>query len=285
MLTIDLATHLTESWAAVGAVVWSGNRDPERAFVSVYHPQSRVWSPAHQVDIGPAQLGRYSRTVAVAISGDRTVHAVRGMSDPDFRDNDPPSGIWAGSSTDFGTTWSPPQRIASDCRRVNDLAVTLDGTLVAQLICNDGPDRSVPAMVVRWPDGAWRSWGPVERIATPQRAGEQIAFVAPAYDPAADRLVAVWTCCAFVLFATPETTHYASWSVPGSGVWQPGVDATRVPLVFGARSAFETVSAQARNSRSGWIAWIERQQRVELRSFTLNQIVPVDQYQLPGGRP
>jgi hypothetical protein len=58
-----------------------------------------------------------------------------------------------------------------------------------------------------------------------------------------------------------------------------------VPLVFGARSAFETVIAQARNSRSGWIAWIERQQRVELRSFELNQIVPVDQYQLSGGRP
>ncbi len=105
-------------------MVWSGNRDSERAFVSVYHPQCRVWSPAHQVDSGPAQLGRYSRTVAVAISGDRTVHALWGMSDPDFRDNDPPSGIWAGSSTDFGTSWSLPQRTASDCRRVNDRAAT-----------------------------------------------------------------------------------------------------------------------------------------------------------------
>lgn len=361
VLTIDLATHPTESWAAVGAVVWSGHRDPERAFVSVYHPQSRVWSPTHQVDIGPAQLGRYSRTVAVAISGDRTVHAVWGMSDPDFRDNDPPSGIWAGSSANFGTSWSPPQRIASDCRRVNDLAATLDGALVAQLVCNDGPDRSVPAMVVRRPDGTWllperlpipawyfsegslvivgegddaravgilfagqgglpmayliskrlagtgpwhvevhplaapggalgermwhvrglvferpsgdpqaapgiiftwadaeaggayaltsldggQTWGEVERIAAPQTAGEQIAFVAPAYDPAADRLVAVWTCCAFALFATPETTHYASWSVPGSGVWRPGADAARVPT----RRACRWSSGRARPSR------------------------------------
>jgi hypothetical protein len=400
VLTIDLAAHPTENWAAVGAVVWSGNSDPERAFVSVLHPHSRRWSPAHQVDLGPAQLGRYSRTIATAITGDRVVHAVWGMSDPDFTDNDPPSGIWTSQSVDFGGTWSPPQRIATDCRTVNDLAATTAGSLVALLVCHDGPDRSVPTLVVRSPDGVWQpperldvpvwpfsdgaivitgegeaaravgllfageggvaraylvskeltsadpwlvqtrtlatggstfgermwhvrglsferpqsamdappaivftwsdaeaggayamtsldggaTWGAIETIALPQSRNEQIAFVTPAYDPAADRLVAVWTCCDLAQFAMPATTHYGAWSAPDSGIWLPEQDAPRVPLVLGSRSAFETVTAQARNSRMTWIAWVERQQQVVIRSLDLNQVIPIDAY-TTGGRP
>lgn len=392
VLAIDLPTHPTENWAAIGTVVWSGNEDPERAFVSVYHPQSRRWSPAHQVDVGDAQLGRYSRSVAVAIGGDQTVHAVWGMSDPDFADNEPPSGIWASASQDYGATWAPPQRIAADCRTVNDLAATLDGRLIALLICHDGPDRSVPALVMRQPDGTWlpperlsipvwhfsdgalvivgegseahaigllfagqggvaqgyllrtplaspaptqierlrldpppevmlsermwhvrglvferpgtmqpaitftwtaadaggayamssldagQSWGALEHIAAPRTSDEQLVFAVPAYDPAADRLVAVWTCCGFAQFSVVDTTHHASWSVPGSGIWQPDTAAPRVPLVLGAAAAFETVSAQARNSRMAWLAWIERRQQVQIRSLDLNQVIPVDEY-------
>jgi hypothetical protein len=398
VLTIDLATHPTENWPAVASVVWSGTEDPERVFVSVFDPNSGTWSSARQVDTGDSRIGRYSRTVAIAITGDRTVHAVWGMSDPDFSDNDPPSGIWTSSSSDFGQSWSTPQRIATGCKRVNDLAATPDGTLVAQLICDDGPRSTVPAMVIRQPDGAWlqperlpiptwyysegavvvtgagdeaRATGVLfagsgvptayimtRRLAVPNQwvvqalplhapAGERlglrmwhvrglaydrpgpvgplqsaisftwsdaehggayamtsanggatwsapapvvparppadtIAFVAPAYDPAADRLTAVWTCCAIDDWESHGTTHFGSWAVPGEGRWHlvdtPGQPSTRMPLVLGARSAAQTVSAQAEGSRTAWFAWIEGQQRVEVRSLDLNQLIPVDQY-------
>jgi hypothetical protein len=394
VLTIDLATHPTESWAAVGAVVWSGTDDPERAFVSVYHPLSRRWSAAHQVDLGAAQLGRFARTIAVGITGDRQVQAVWGMSDPDFADNDPPAGIWASASADYGASWAPPQRIASDCRQVDDLATSTEGDVVVMLICNDGPNASTLAIVTRRPDGSWlpldrlnipvwyysagsvvitgsgadaravglvfaeqgghpvgylvsrrladsgpwqiakvdaapadgqmtglrmwyvrglaftrqsgqqglifswtdtersgayavtsldggRSWGPVETIIPGSGKLNDVVFVAPAYDPVADRLVAVWACCGFTQFSTGNSTHYASWSVPGSGTWRPEPDAPPIPLVLGSRSAFETVSAQASNSRTAWVAWVERQQRIEIRTLDLNQVIPVDQYPQP----
>jgi hypothetical protein len=398
VLTVDIATHPTENWPAVASVVWSGTDDPDRVLVSVFDPRSGTWSSARQVDIGPSAIGRYTRTVAIAITGDRIVHAVWGMSDPDFSDNDPPSGIWTSSSADFGETWSTPERIATGCRRVNDVAASSDGTLVVQLVCDDGPRASVAAIVVRQPNGAWStaerlpvpawyysegavvitgegreakavgvlfagsgvpttyfmsrriadsgdwrvrqkqlatpsaiplgirmwhvrglayersnaesgpsqvltftwtdaefgsayaitsldggaSWGSVERIASPIAAGGQIAFVTPAYDPAADRLAAIWTCCGDDSWEAQGSTHYASWSTPGNSIWQaiyaPGQPGAPIPLVLGARSAAETVSAQAHGSRTTWLAWIERQQQVEVRSLDLNQLIPVEQY-------
>jgi hypothetical protein len=155
VLTTDIAVHPTEGWPAVAAAVWSGNDNPERAFVSVYNPNTRTWTPAHQVDIGASALGRYTRTVEVAITGDGVVHAVWGMSDPDFSDNDPPSGVWAAESHDYGMTWSTPQRIGSDCRQVNDMAATLQGWLVVGLVCHAGIDQVRPAIATRNPQGVW----------------------------------------------------------------------------------------------------------------------------------
>lgn len=398
VLTVDIATHPTENWPAVASVVWSDNDDPDRVFVSVFDPRSGTWSSARQVDVGPSAIGRYTRTVAIAITGDRLVHAVWGMSDPDFRDNDPPSGIWTSSSADFGESWSTPQRIATGCKRVNDVAASPDGALVVQLICDDGPRASVAAMVVRQRNGVWSaleplpipvwyysegaviiagegrearsvavlfagsgvptayfisrriadsgdwqvrekqlvapsaiplgirmwhvrglayersnagsvpsqvitftwtdaefgsayaitsfdggaSWGDLERIASSIAAGGQIAFLAPAYDPAADRLAAIWTCCGDDAWEAQGSTHYASWSTPGNPTWRvvhaPGQPGAPIPLVLGARSAAQTVSAHAQSSRTTWLAWIERQQQVEVRSLDLNQLIPVDQY-------
>jgi hypothetical protein len=129
VLALDLAVHPTEGWPAVGAVVWSGTSDPERVMVSVYNPVARRWSIARQVDLGPSQIGRYSRTVAMAVSSDREVHAVWGLSDPDFADGDPPMGVWASSSADFGERWSEPIRVTEGCRRVISF-------------CPDGRDES-----------------------------------------------------------------------------------------------------------------------------------------------
>lgn len=399
VLGIDLAAHPTEGWPALAAVVWSGNDDPERVLLSVYQPATRAWSSARQVDVGESRLGRYVRTAQVAVTGAGEVVAVWGMSDPDFRDNDPPSGVWSSASRDFGVNWSIPQRVATDCKAVNDLAASLDGWLAALLICNDGPNASRPAIVIRQPDGVWRapellpfqswyysagalaitgsgeqakvtglvlsgqnelplaflvgrnlasaepwqvqtrpitaeigrlltprmwyaralaydrtlpdgttapaltfswtesyaggafaltsldggaSWGEVEVITAPANPAELISFAAPAYDPTADRLTAIWTCCGYDQWTVNSTTHFASWSVPGSGVWFPAgrtaADTERVPLITGSHSVFETVTAQAAGSRITWLAWVEQQQRVEVRSLDLNQIIPAGEY-------
>ncbi|NTU83801.1 MAG: hypothetical protein HGA45_31250 [Chloroflexales bacterium] len=390
ILNVDLAVHPTEGWPAVAAAVWSGNDNPERAFVSVYNPVTRTWTPAHQVDIGPSALGRYVRTVEVAITGDGLVHAVWGMSDPDFSDNDPPSGVWAAVSRDYGETWEAPQRIGADCRQVNDVAGTLGGWLVVGMICHDGPTHVQPAIATRSPAGEWTlerlpgaiwyfsegavavaddgaagqatvmflsgpngamafpprallyskalgtsapwslaardivipgieegprtwharalvyrpagatadvvtflfsdasrwnvyaltsqdgglSWLPSELVVAPH-GGERIAFASPAYDGASHRLVAVWTCCVEGGWNDSEpSTHYLRWSVPGSGVWQDPTPGQRVPLITGARATSELVTAQARNARSAWIAWIEGGKAVEVRSFDFATVLP-----------
>jgi hypothetical protein len=388
VLTTDIAVHPTEGWAAVTAAVWSGNDNPERAFVSVLNPRTRTWTPAHQVDIGPSALGRYTRTVQVAIAGDGVVHAVWGMSDPAGSSATP--GVWAAESRDYGMSWSAPQRIGDDCRKVNDVAASLDGWLVIGLVCNAGPNAVQPAIATRSPAGAWslerlpgavwyfsdgaialaedgdslratvmflsgpngqvvppprlllftttlgsgapwqlvtrdidvpgvaeggrtwnaqalvyrrpeaaadsitllfsdasqwngyaltspdagQSWLAPELVVAPQ-AGEQIAFTAPAYDALTNRLAAIYTCCAEGGWNNVlPSTHYLRWSAPGSGVWRDPTPNERVPLVLGSRATGATVTAQARNARTVWVAWIEGGNAVEVRAFDLATVLP-----------
>lgn len=381
VLTIDLAVHPTENWPVVGSVVWSGTEDPERALVAVYNPAARRWSPALQVDVGNAGLGRHARHIEVAVTPDATVHAIWGMND--LASGDP--GVWASFSTDYGAHWSPPQQIAAPCSMVNDAATSISGYLIVLLVCAPGGADSAPTLVVRTPDGTWlapvriavpvayysegsvvvtnddrravavmlsayggvptalllttslsnptdwqvqsrsisgsrywsargvaytrpdgtpgitvtwsesdasgdayaltsldggQTWGAAETVAATQPSA-WAGFVAPAYDPVADRLAAIWTCCAdrgATMWDMAATTHYSHWSVPGSGSWQPLQPGPRVPIVLGSRAADETVTAQARNSRMVWIAWIEQLNRVEVRSLALDQVIPSDQY-------
>jgi hypothetical protein len=397
LLTLDLATHPTDSWAALATVVWSGNQDPDRVMVSVFHPDTHTWGVARQVDLGPAQIGRYSRTVAIGITGDSTIHVVWAMSDPDFRDGDPPAGVWASQSHDYGVQWSVPQRIASDCRRVNDLVANADGQLAVLLTCDAGrqgqpvvvlgnaqgwqpperldlpvwlysegqlllygqgdaatlvglmlaerqqqsvaylfrrrlvsgdpwelrarpiilPQQQPTGLRMWYPHGlvfprpdqpdqvglifSWssadddiagiyaltsldggRSWGPVEPVVYQGQTRARMLFAPLAYDPRADRLVVIWSCCADTRWQVAPSTHYARWSRPGSGLWWPP-DSADSPLVLGARVAAESVTAQAANSQQTWLAWIEQQQQIQVRSVALNQIIPADQYLSPTG--
>jgi hypothetical protein len=398
VLVIDIAAHPSAGWPAVASVVWSGNEDPDRVFVSVYNPTVNSWGSARQVDLGAAQIGRYSRSVAIVITGPDEVVVVWGMSDPDFDDNDPPSGVWTASSMDFGLSWTPPQRIATGCRRVNDIAATPEGVLVVQLNCDAGPSAAVPAMLIRTADRQWqtlerlavpiwkysegslvitgqgadaravgivlagspnrpiaylasrrlfdtgswtirsreisvpgveigtrmwnvrglaydrhlpdgqiepaltftwtggdapsgvfaltsrdggRSWGAVEPVVYFGQSGAKALFAAPAYDPAADRLVVIWTCCADAGWVWVEATHYVRWSVPGSGLWQTpgGEDPDQlIPLTLGSRAAAHTAAAQTPGSRMAWLAWVETLQRVEVRSVDLNLLIPIGEY-------
>jgi hypothetical protein len=111
--------------------------------------------------------------------------------------------------------------------------------------------------------------------------GAPAVFAAPAYDPIADRLVTIWTCCREVQYARVPVTHYASWSVPGSGLWTPINGINRVPTILGSRSAHRTATAQAPMSRSTWVAWVEGPNQITVRSFDLNTIIPADQYPTP----
>jgi hypothetical protein len=106
-------------------------------------------------------------------------------------------------------------------------------------------------------------------------------FAAPAYDPVADRLVAIWTCCMEAQYERVPVTHYASWSVPGSAFWTPLLGMSRIPTIIGSRSAHRTATAQAPMSRWTWVAWVEGPNEITVRSFDLNKILPPGQYPTP----
>lgn len=156
------------------------------------------------------------------------------------------------------------------------------------------PARQREGMVFTWTDrdaghvysitslDAGLSWGEVESVASfAENDPTRTAFAAPAYDPLADRLVTIWTCCNAAQYDPKPTTHYASWSVPGSGTWLPKANGPLTPLAFDSRAAYTTAIAQTANSRIGWIAWVDAQRTLNVRSFDLNQIIPVDQYPVP----
>lgn len=158
ILTADLAVHPTEGWPVVGAIQWTGNREPERAFVRALNPEAGMWDVTQNVDLGTSGVGRRFRSVAVGVTPDRTIHAAWGS--PDY----PRLGVWASASHDFGRSWSAPQQIAPGCMFVLDLAASLDNRVVAIAVC-PVDQRSVSlAVVTRSADGVW---GEPERIAAP----------------------------------------------------------------------------------------------------------------------
>ena len=130
------------------------------------------------------------------------------------------------------------------------------------------------------------SFGPVVPIVLDDTAagtGAQApaVFAAPAYDPVADRLIAIWTCCTEAQYERVGVTHYASWSVPGSATWFPPLGGGRVPSILGSRSAHRTATAQAPMSRWTWVAWVEGPNEITVRSYDLNKIVPSNHYPTP----
>ena len=135
------------------------------------------------------------------------------------------------------------------------------------------------------PDGGL-SFGPVAPIvlddtATGTGAQAPAVFAAPAYDPVADRLVAIWSCCRDALYGGVASTHYASWSAPGSVLWTPLLGMSRVPTIIGSRAAHRTATAQAPMSRWTWVAWVEGPNAITVRSYDVNRIIPANQYPTP----
>ncbi len=406
---VRVAVHPTQGWPAVAVMQrFNEGSDPIQSFVRVLNPHTGQWSAAQQVDIGESSNGmdRFGAAL-VGITGDGVVHAVWGGSDGE-PDNPDAGGIWTSQSSDYGTTWSAPQRILTHCWNPLDMATTPSGQIVVLASCwtlvggdaqphtefaiRDGSDRWLPPQhlaldswfgavavagdgidlritaltmpfvrddptighligkyladpgpwqvrtvplippgvadpgALRWqahhlsftrllPDrqvstGLIFTWSDVERAhaysltsldgglsfgpvapividdtATGTGAQAPAVFAAPAYDPVADRLVAIWSCCRDALYGGVESTHYASWSVPGSALWTPLLGMSRIPTIIGSRSAHRTATAQAPMSRWTWVAWVEGPNVITVRSYDLNTIIPADQYPNPTPTP
>ncbi|CAA9289242.1 MAG: hypothetical protein AVDCRST_MAG93-3766, partial [uncultured Chloroflexia bacterium] len=131
-------------------------------------------------------------------------------------------------------------------------------------------------------------WGDVETIAAFAPDAEDAPdhrYAVPAYDVRTDRLVV------FVVRGDPSVpkpgngTHYAFWSVPGSGDWHPRQVPGRydqlIPLISGATSASWTDAAQAGNASYVWLAWIDDDRVLRVRSFPFTLVVPADQRSTP----
>jgi hypothetical protein len=146
---LDLAVHPTENWPAVAMMHRQSLLDePIQLYVRVFDPFSKRWGVAQQVDVGASSAGRDSNgSIAVAVTGDRTVHAVWGASDAD-------GGLWTSASSDFGANWSEPERMATNCTLVTDLQATVDGQLVALAMCGRLPTH--PTLLVRRANGQWQ---------------------------------------------------------------------------------------------------------------------------------
>jgi hypothetical protein len=169
-----------------------------------------------------------------------------------------------------------------------------DGTVRTGITFMWSGRRRASAYALSSFDGG-RSWGEVEPIVSyegnSEETGRRIEHVVPAYDVVADRLLAIWVCCGDPR-EHQSATHYASWSVPGSGVWHASLQAKAddppdlapdqpVQLALGGRSVSDMAATLASNSRKTWIGWIEDRQEIKVRSFELNQMIPVDQYPTP----
>ncbi len=133
-----------------------------------------------------------------------------------------------------------------------------------------------------------QSWGNTEAVVVyhdPEEGQPPLLdhrFSAPAYDARADRLAILYVASDTQSTFPPIGTHYAGWSVPGSGRWfpsaVPGSYQARIPLVTGAERAAYTATAQTSNASYFWLAWVDRYQHIKVRSLDLNLIIPIDQY-------
>jgi hypothetical protein len=154
---VEVAAHPSEGWAAVASVWFDdhGGSDggPSRAiFVRVFNPKANAWGATQQVNPPPAEDGNgLYGGVALAITGDSTVHAVWGGA---FTPGKP---VWYAQSADYGATWSAPVQIGRNCYSVAKMAATLDGQLVVLALCTppSGTFDVRPGLIVRRADGRW----------------------------------------------------------------------------------------------------------------------------------
>jgi hypothetical protein len=297
-LALDMATTAAGDIVVLASCYTRvGNGATFHADMLVRHPNG-TWEP-------PAQLAAPATFGAVVIAGDGATTTAYALTIAHPSQGDPRQLYLLAKRLAVPGEWNIQTRAFAvdgiDSSELGDFGINVRAMTFARSVGGtsqrgivfmfSGRNRASAYGLSSLDGGA--SWGAVEPIAfrahEPETSGYTIGWAAPAYDPAADRLLALWTCCADASGATVEATHYASWSVPGSGVWTPelrtGVDAPRVPIVLGSRSAASSVTAQAKNARVVWVGWVEQGNQIHVRTLNLNQIVPVGAYPLPTLRP
>ncbi len=191
---------------------------------------------------------------------------------------EPPPGLYASTATAYlfrGTTF----------RRPNGQ----DGIIFTWSVYGGNAVHALTSL-----DGG-QSWGSIETIAAYASVSDandpppDHRWSAPAYDARSDRVIMFLVRRDLDDVAWPGNgTHFAFWSVPGSGVWTPRqgpeVYEPVIPLISGATSASWTDTAQTANSSFVWLAWVNRWKQLQVRSLDLNLIIPPDQYPLPTPR-
>jgi len=286
---LDLATSAA-GWIVVLAQCYARAGDQVRLYAGLLvRDPAGMWAPLARLPAVPATFG------AVVIAGDgaaaravalTTAHGPQGDTRTLYLTARPLAGAdaWTTSTRAFAVAGIADGDLGDFGVHVRGLTYTRPGQALPALtfmFCGRGQARAYA--LTSSDSGA--SWGQVEAIAS-FSDGRQLTSVTPAYDVAADALIALW-----VAGDGDAATHYGSWSVPGSGVWQPALrPGVATPLVLGSRNAGQTASAQAANARVAWVAWVEGETQVVVRSLNLNQVVPRDVYptstpQPTGGQP
>jgi hypothetical protein len=250
-----------------------------------------TWLPQDDVDVdgrsgslvvlGDGPDARAVALVAGASSGNGFIIQKR-LADPgpwqvQSKDLAPPSGLYADTASSYlfhGTAF----------RRPNGT----DGIVFTWSVYGGNAVHALESL-----DGG-QSWGPVETVAAypSQESGDpppDHRWSVPAYDARSDRLIIILVRRDLQITWPGNGTHYAFWSVPGSGVWRPrhipGAYDPVIPLISGASSASDTDTAQAANGSYLWLAWIESYRQLKVRSIDLDLIVPPDQYPTPAHVP
>ncbi|MBX0331125.1 exo-alpha-sialidase [Oscillochloris sp. ZM17-4] len=160
-----------------------------------------------------------------------------------------------------------------------------DGATLRQAVTFSATMRDEGSMFALTSLDGGATWLPWSTITSP--AGI-ITAGGIAFDPSAQRLVAVWNCCEEALWGSAASTHYAAWANPVIGGWTPPAETTlsaRAPLITGARSAHLTQLAHAINARVAWLVWVENARTVRARAVNLDRIIPASQYPTPTPRP
>jgi hypothetical protein len=245
------------------------------------------WLPAQRLEVN-------SWFGAVALAGDGQDLRITALTMP-FARNNPRAGHLIGKYLADPGPWqvrdlalvpagvSDPGAMRWQAHHLSFTRLLTDGRVTTGEVFTWSDTERAHAYSLTSLDGGL-SFGPVVPIviddSVPQDTGAKApaVFAAAAYDPIADRLVAIWTCCQEAQYERIPVTHYASWSVPGSTSWTPPNGAGRIPTILGSRSAHRTATAQAPMSRWTWVAWVEGPNQITVRSFDLNKIIPIDQY-------
>jgi hypothetical protein len=286
---LDMATT-PGGWIVVLANCWTSGNDDGPRTVFVIRREDGVWLPPQPVPI-ESWLG------TLALAGDGQDLRITALTVP-ITDGQRATGHLIGKYVADPGPWqihalplNPGSFDSADVvrwhfRHLSFTRLLPDGHVTTGLIFTWSEAERAHAFSATSLDGGL-TFGPAVPLVVdddgPQTtgAGAPAVFAAPAYDPIADRLVAIWTCCRDALYAREVVTHYASWSVPGSTEWTPPEGSGRIPTILGSRSAHRTASAQAPMSRWTWVAWVEGPNTVTVRSVDLNTIVPIDQYPTP----